>query len=163
MLPFFNGERTPNRPNARGCLLGLTAANADGGHMLRATMEGATFGLKFGLEQLRNLGIESEEIILTGGGSRSAVWRQMVADVCQLPVILLQQEEGASFGAALQSLWVLQRQQNPNLTIEEISATHLSRDTSRSTQPNANHALTYARSYQQYQRALAQVTPLFNT
>ena len=102
MLPFFTGERTPNLPKASASLLGLTAQNCTRGHLLRATVEGATYAIRFGLDELTRLGIEAAEIVLTGGGSKSAAWCQIVADICDLPVTLLAQDEGASFGAALQ-------------------------------------------------------------
>ncbi|MBR9908809.1 MAG: xylulokinase [Gammaproteobacteria bacterium] len=161
VLPFFNGERTPDLPNGRGCLLGLTSSNTDRGHILRATMEGATYSLYFGLQELRALGLEATEIVLTGGGSRSAVWRQMVADICQLPVSLLNQEEGAAFGAALQALWILQNTETHSLSIEQITREHLSRNEALCTQPNINNSRIYERGYADYQRALAQISPLY--
>ena len=84
-LPFFNGERTPNLPGAKASLVGLDAGNCTKGHWLRATVEGATFGLKFGLDELAGLGLAAESIVLTGGGANSTVWRQIVADVTGLP------------------------------------------------------------------------------
>ena len=103
VLPFFAGERTPNLPNARAEIIGLAEGNSSKGHLLRATVEGVTFGLRFGLDELRRLGVAAHEIVLTGGGAASAVWRQIVADICNLPVTTLEHEEGACFGAALQA------------------------------------------------------------
>jgi len=161
LLPFFNGERTPNLPNARGCLLGLTTGNTSKGHILRATMEGATYSLNFGLKELGKLGLEATEIILTGGGSRSAVWRQMVADICRLPVTLLNQQEGAAFGAALQALWIMQKTDTPTLGIDQLTREHLSRNEALCTVPNTDNTGIYEQGYAEYQRALAQVTPLY--
>lgn len=161
VLPFFNGERTPNLPNARGCFLGLNGSNTDKGHMLRATMEGATYALYYGLSELAKLGLKASEIVLTGGGSRSAVWRQMVADICNLPVVILDQEEGAAFGAVLQALWVLGKSQNPDLSIEDITNAHLSRNESLSTRPIQKNVEEYEAGYAAYQRALQQVAPLY--
>lgn len=160
-LPFFNGERTPNLPNAHGSILGLASGNCSPSHMMRSVIEGATFALRFGLDELGRLGMDFQEIVLTGGGSKSAVWRQIVADVCNLPVTLLQQEEGASFGAALQALWVLQRQDNPTLKIHQITDEHLTANTELCVSPDAQSSSVYADSYLNYQRAVAQISPFY--
>jgi xylulokinase len=161
LLPFFTGERTPNLPNATATLLGMTAQNCSRGHILRATAEGATYAIRFGLDELRRLGIEATEIILTGGGAKSAAWRQIVADVCGLPVTLPAQDEGASFGAALQALWVLQRLDDRALDIAAITDTHVATRPELGAAPDPAHARSYARAYAGYRRALEQLTPLF--
>ena len=101
MLPFFNGERTPNLPNGRGSLFGMTATNLTPANLYRAAMEGAVYSLKNGYDAFVDAGMRFEAIRLTGGGSHSAVWRQMVADVFGLPVDVPEQAEGAAFGAAV--------------------------------------------------------------
>ncbi|HWM27871.1 MAG TPA: xylulokinase [Woeseiaceae bacterium] len=162
-LPFFNGERTPDLPNAKGCLLGLDSRNFSKGHILRSTVEGATYALRFGLDELTKLGMQSREIILTGGGANSSAWRQIVADICDLPVTILEQDEGASFGAALQALWALQRQSDPSATIDAIVAEHLSRDVARCTSPKPRNRGAYSQGYAAYRRAVEQIAPLYTT
>ncbi len=103
-LPYLQGERTPNLPGATGVLHGMTTRNLTPGHIARATMEGVTLGLAYGLERLRALGIAPTEIRLTGGGSQSAAWRQLCADIFATPVVTLQSAEGAALGAAIQAL-----------------------------------------------------------
>lgn len=161
VLPFFNGERTPNLPNGRGCLLGLGPQNSGTEHMLRATVEGATYALKFGIDALQNLGMHATEVVLTGGGANSRVWRQIVADICQLPVTMLQQEEGASFGAALQALWVLQKQSDDSISIEDITTAHLSSNEALCSDPDPHNVDVYEDGYRAYRRAVDQVTPLY--
>jgi xylulokinase len=73
-------------------------------HLMRATMEGVTLGLAYGLDGLRQLGIVPTEIRLTGGGSKSAVWRQICADIFACRVVTLAEAEGAALGAAIQAL-----------------------------------------------------------
>ncbi len=160
-LPFFNGERTPNLPRAKGCVLGLDAHNSSKAHLLRSTLEAASFSLLFGLDELKRLGLQAKEITLTGGGSNSKVWRQMIADMFQLPVRVLKGEEGASFGAALQALWLLQLKTNPGLTLAQVCSEHCETDASKAAQPNAGMTAVYAAAYARYQRALQQVAPLF--
>lgn len=158
-LPFFAGERTPDLPRATASLLGLAAHNCTPGHLLRATVEGVTYGLRFGLDELRRLGVVGSEIVLTGGGSRSAVWRQVVADVCELPVVLPEADEGASFGAALQALWALRRQSDPALGIAAVVAEHVRFRDDLGARPDPARAETYEHGYAAYRRAIREVAP----
>lgn len=161
LLPFFNGERTPDLPRAKGCLLGLDARNTSRGHMLRATVEGATFALKFGVDELKALGLAAGEIVLTGGGALSRVWRQIVADVTGLPVVILAENEGAAFGAALQALWSLERRRDPALDIGAVTDRHVRVDTTAAVRPDPQNVATYAAAYRNYARALDLLSPLF--
>jgi xylulokinase len=156
-LPFFAGERTPDLPRATASLLGLAAHNCTAAHLLRATVEGATYGLRFGLDELRRLGMAGERIVLTGGGARSRVWSQVVADVCGLPVTQVAIDEGASFGAALQALWVLRRQTDPSLSIAELVADHVRPRPELGAEPRAAEGERYERGYVTYRRAVAEV------
>jgi xylulokinase len=163
VLPFFSGERTPNLPRATASFLGLNAHNCTRGHLLRATVEGATYGIRFGLDALRRLGLEGSGIVLTGGGANSQTWCQIVADICDLPVSLLVQDEGASFGAALHALWILERQENPSIGIEDITAEHLSHRPELSRTPDTANAARYQEGYAAYLRAVGQLAPCTKT
>lgn len=100
-LPYLSGERTPHRdPLARGAFIGLTLRHGLG-HMVRAVLEGVAFSLRDGLVIMQELGLALDEVRLIGGGARSAVWRQIVADVLGQPVTTMRAEEGPAFGAAL--------------------------------------------------------------
>jgi xylulokinase len=105
-LPYLVGERTPNLPNGVGVFHGLTTANMTPANLARATMEGATLGLAYGLNRFRSLGIKPSEIRLTGGGSKSRTWRQICADIFRIPVVCLATAEGAALGAAMHGAWV---------------------------------------------------------
>jgi xylulokinase len=102
-LPYLNGERTPNLPDGSGVIHGLNPATASPAHLMRAAMEGATLGLAYGLRRFDALGLTPGEIRLTGGGSKSAVWRQIAADVFGVPVVSLATAEGAGLGGAIQA------------------------------------------------------------
>ena len=102
-LPYLNGERTPNLPNGTGVIHGLSGAAGSPAHLARAAMEGATLGLAYGLQRFQELGVSPSEIRLTGGGSKSAVWRQISADVFGVPVVGLATAEGAGLGGAIQA------------------------------------------------------------
>ena len=103
-LPYLQGERTPNLPNGCGVLHGMTTSNITPAHLARAAMEGVTLGMAYGLRRMKSLGLKPTEIRLTGGGSRSAVWRQMLADIFGYPVVTMESSEGAALGAAIQAL-----------------------------------------------------------
>jgi xylulokinase len=105
LLPYFAGERTPNVPDGSGVLLGLNGQTLSAGHVARAAMEGATMGMNYGLRRLADLGVKAKEIRLTGGGAKSAVWRQIMADIFGVPVVGMIAEEGAALGGALQAAW----------------------------------------------------------
>jgi xylulokinase len=156
-LPFFNGERTPNLPNARGCIVGLSGHNTSPANLLRSAVEGATFALKFGIDELANLGVEARAIVVTGGGSKSATWRQIVADICATPVVVLEQDEGAALGAALQALQLVE----PGTAIGDLVDAHTSRDEGRCCEPNATAVRFYSDAYREYQRAVDAAAALY--
>ena len=105
LLPYLAGERTPNVPEGSGVLLGLTNQTFSAGHLARAAMEGATMGMNYGLRRLADLGVKAKEIRVTGGGAKSPVWRQLMADIFGVPVVAMVEDEGAALGGALQAAW----------------------------------------------------------
>ncbi|MHC1668373.1 xylulokinase [Stenotrophomonas maltophilia] len=160
MLPFLNGERTPDLPLGKGVLAGLDTHNFTPAHIYRAAMEGATYSLKFGYDAFRRAGMQFDRIVLTGGGSNSAAWRQLVADVFGLPVDVPVQAEGAAFGAALQALWAIGRSQGDAAPISEVTAQHVSVDPALSARPDSGRSAAYASAYSRFLRHLEAVTPL---
>jgi xylulokinase len=100
-LPYLQGERTPVLDaQARGGWIGLTARH-ERRHLVRSVLEGVAFSLRDCLEVVRASGVEVRELRATGGGVRSAVWRQILADVLGVPLLPVGAEEGPAFGAAL--------------------------------------------------------------
>jgi xylulokinase len=100
-LPYLSGERTPyNNPFARGVFFGISNRHQKG-HFVRAILEGVAFGLLDSLLLIKQLGIDSKEIVLSGGGARSEVWQRILTDVFDMPTVTTNSEEGAAFGAAL--------------------------------------------------------------
>ncbi|MFK7958761.1 MAG: xylulokinase [Lysobacterales bacterium] len=156
-VPFFGGERTPNLPKGQGCILGLNSRNMLPNNLLRSAMEGATFALKFGIEELASLGVAANEIVLTGGGANSAQWRQLVANVCNAPVAVFKDNEGAAFGAAMQALQLL----TPDSDIASIVDDHLVTDPGRCCEPESAAVDDYAKHYQPYQQAVDAITTLY--
>ncbi len=100
-LPYLMGERTPHLdPNARGVFFGLSSIHTKA-HMLRAVMEGVAFSLRDCLEIIRSVGISPQEMLLCGGGAKSPVWKQMLADLFRLPTATLTGSEGPALGVAI--------------------------------------------------------------
>ncbi|UCG25525.1 MAG: xylulokinase [Chloroflexota bacterium] len=100
-LPYLLGERTPHMdPRARGLFLGLTASHGRA-ELVRSVMEGVALACYDAYSVLNEVGVQPDHIIMAGGGARSPLWRQIVADVFNLPVRPLVTEEQAALGAAL--------------------------------------------------------------
>jgi xylulokinase len=100
LTPYFLGEKTPlNDPLARGIVVGLHLGHRRG-HLFRAVLEGVAFAFRHHVDVLRELGVGAERVNLTGGGSGSALWRQIIADVLALPVVRRDHRSGAALGAA---------------------------------------------------------------
>jgi xylulokinase len=101
-LPYLSGERTPHaNPNATGVFFGLTRRHGRG-HVTRSVLEGVAFGLRDNLQLLLEAGVQQpEEVRISGGGARSPLWRQILADTLGVPLRAVQTTEGAAFGAAL--------------------------------------------------------------
>jgi len=99
--PYLMGERTPHLdPNVRGGLVGISPSHTRG-HVIRAILEGVAFSLKDTFSIFEEIGVPVTNIRLGGGGARSALWRQIQADVYGHEVELMEAEEGAAYGAAI--------------------------------------------------------------
>jgi xylulokinase len=100
-LPYLTGERTPYPdPNARGVFFGLTLRHGKA-HMTRSVLEGVSYGLRDSLELMKNLKLPINQVIALGGGARSPLWRQMLADIFGTELATVHVTEGAPYGAAL--------------------------------------------------------------
>ncbi len=138
-LPYLTGERCPYaEPGARGGWMGLTSRHGRA-HMIRAVIEGVTFSMAQILDLVRSVGVPVSAVRLGGGGAKSALWRQMQADMYGCQVSTTNTEEGPAFGAALLAgvgagLWN---------SVPEATAATVRQTESRDPGPQA---LQYARS-----------------
>ena len=99
--PLLTGERTPHfDPDAKGAWIGLTVRHGRA-HMIRSLLEGATFAMRDSLELIREMGVAIEQVRVSGGGARNALWRQIQADIYGCDVHTLNSTEGPAFGVAL--------------------------------------------------------------
>lgn len=100
-LPYLSGERSPlNDPNARGVFFGLRLEHRKC-HMDRAVIEGVTYALRDSFELIKNLDVPITTVRLTGGGAKSEIWAQMIADIMNVNTVTIAVEEGPALGASI--------------------------------------------------------------
>jgi xylulokinase len=107
LLPYLDGERTPNLPDASGSLIGLRRANMTPANLARASVEGMLSSLADGMAAVREAGVEIRRVILIGGAARSRAVRAIAPTVLGLPIVLPPPAEYVALGAARQAAWVL--------------------------------------------------------
>ncbi len=160
-MPFFEGERTPNCPQGTGVYFGVRPATFDAAHLARSAMEGATLGLNYGLDRMRQLGLRPQEIRVTGGGSKNPLWRQIVADVFNAPVVCLVQEEGAAYGAALQACWAWRNSRGQRTDIGDITDRFVKLDEAARVNPDPARAARYRELQALFNRLVADLGGAF--
>jgi xylulokinase len=107
LLPYLDGERTPNLPNATGTLQGITRTNLTAGNLARAAVEGVLCGMADAVDALRRVGVRPERVVLIGGAARSRAVQDMAPSLLGLPVGLPAAAEYVALGAARQAAWTL--------------------------------------------------------
>ncbi len=155
LLPYLEGERTPNVPAGTGVLLGLNAKTYSPEHFARATMEGVTMGMNFGLRRLAELGVKPTQIRATGGGAKSKSWRQIMADIFNTEVVTLKVSEGAAYGAALQALWCWRRTQGEKISMHDITDQFVELNHEETAQPEKKNVEIY-RELQELQDGMSE-------
>lgn len=160
-LPFFTGERSPDLPAASGAFLGLRPDNFDAGCLARAAMEGATFALARLLDRLVELGLTVRELRLTGGGSRSPLWRRILASACDQPVSTGVEPEAAALGAAIHALWTHRRTSEPGLSAAACVAELGLHEELETVAPEPEWTATYRARRMVYEQAVAALAPVW--
>jgi xylulokinase len=160
-IPFLNGERTPDLPNAQGSIIGLSANNTTPANMMRATVEGVTYGVLAGLELILERR-RPEQIQLIGGGARSEGWRQMIADITGSVIQVPAMDEAGCLGAAIQAMWAWKKRQGNPEPLLDITRRCVTIDTSKTAIPvPAKHAL-YESAISRYRDRLQQCYGVHN-
>ena len=129
-LPYLQGERVPDLPQARDLLLGTGGAplSHDERHALapgalfRAALEGVSLNLAWGVDRMRALGITVDAVRVVGGGAQNALWRQILADALDAPVTPLREGESAALGAAILAAWTARRQGGEDVSAHAVAA-----------------------------------------
>ena len=164
LLPYLAGERTPNVPAGSGVLLGLNNQNFSSGHIARAAMEGVTMGMNYGLRRLAALGVKAKEIRVTGGGAKSPVWRQLMADIFGVPVVAMVEDEGAALGGALQAAWcVALSNGNPKAKLSDFTTGTVALDEATRCAPNKANLARYRELQTQQDKLSLALRDLFLT
>lgn len=158
-LPFFNGERVPSLPEAGGSFLGLASHNMHADNFCRAVIEGATYGLRYGLDLLGELGIVTSSIRLIGGGAKSLSWRQIVADVMNVELSCPSVGEAAALGAALQAAWCASHQRGTSVSLSELCDRAVSVADDTVTRPRPEQVAAHEHVYRSYRTHLHQQFP----
>ncbi|MGY0385781.1 xylulokinase [Nocardioides sp. WG-D5] len=113
LVPYLEGERTPDRPSARGVIHGLTLATAEPAYLARAAVEGLLCGLADGIDALKAQGVAVNRVLLVGGGARSEAVRRLAPVVLGHPVLVPEPGEYVADGAARQAAWTLAGGEEP--------------------------------------------------
>jgi xylulokinase len=166
VLPFFNGERTPNLPNGKASINGIAAGNFKRENLARAALESAIFGMRLGIEGFHSLGYKAKEIRLTGGGAKSSLWQSIAANVMNLPVRVPARTEAAAMGGAIQALWCLLNNsptETKKVSIKNLAEEHISLEGASSSdiKPDKKTVAAYDKAYTKYSRYLKALSPLY--
>ena len=143
LLPYLEGERTPNVPDGTGVYFGVNARTFTAQHFARATMDGVTLGMNYGLRRLAKLGVKAKQIRATGGGANSKLWRQIMADIFNAEVVTLKVGEGAAYGAALQALWCWRLQKGDRVNIADLTDHFVTLNHAETATPEKNSVAAY--------------------
>lgn len=155
-LPFLNGERTPDLPEARGSLLGISANNFTPQNLVRAVIEGVSFGVLGGLDLILE-GRRADVIYVIGGGSRSKAWRQLLADATGARIEVPVEEEAGSLGAAIQAIYVDAAQSSKPIGYEELVGRIVKVDPARSVVPQDHQRALYLTAIERYRIRLREL------
>jgi len=153
ILPYFLGEKTPvHDADVRGAILGLSFAHGLG-HLWRALLEAYAYGIAHHIEVLNDMGHRTENYVASDGGSKSAVWMQIVADVLQKPVQRLRGHPGSCLGAAWTAAMGIGLAKDWSAISRFVSlADRL--------EPNPAHKAIYARGYAAFRRLYKPIAAL---
>jgi xylulokinase len=149
-IPFLNGERTPDLPSAHGSLIGISASNFTPENFIRATIEGVSFGILDGLDLILE-GASAKRILLIGGGSRSAQWRQLLADASGTAIQVPLEEEAGCLGACIQAIFAARSEIGLPETFIEICDRCVKLNDKRTAFPNPALASQYTQARAAYQ------------
>ena len=158
VLPFFNGERTPNLPAGKASVNGITGANLKIQNIARAALESAIFGMRIGLESFNRPGFRAREIRLTGGGSKSPLWQSIAANVMNLPVRVPANSEAAALGAVVQAIWTFE---GGRKALETLTDEHIALEGGAVVKPDPKSVKAYNKAYEEYSRYLGALGPLY--
>jgi xylulokinase len=155
-LPYLQGERTPHLDAyARGGWIGLSAIH-DRRHLVRSVLEGVAFSLKDCFAILNEQGLAIHQVRATGGGAKSPVWRQIIADILNVELVTTNAQEGPAFGAAL----LAGAASGVYASVEQACEATIK--VAERTSPDPARAALYAEAYKTYQALYPALKPLLS-
>ncbi len=158
LLPYFNGERTPNYPNGKATIIGLNTTNTNEANIARAALESAIYSMKVGLEAFVEQGFKAKKLILIGGGAKSKVWCQMISDAFGLEVVIPEISEAAAFGGCIQVLSLLE-----NKKISEVAKEYVIMSDKNHYFADSKNYKDYENSYKSYRKYDSALSSIFST
>jgi xylulokinase len=161
-LPFLNGERTPDLPGARGSIHGIAPGNFKPEALIRAVVEGVTFGILCGLD-LVMAGKPVDAISVIGGGARSRAWRQLLADATGATIRVPTEDEAGALGAAMQALVAWKRSRGDTVSYREIAPVFVREDEGKSCHPRPELKANYDDARKRYRTQLEASYPGLQT
>ncbi len=147
LIPFLIGERVPDLPHATGTLHGIRPGWLSPPRLYRAAIEGVTANLASGINRLRALNVPLTDVRLVGGGAPNPLWRQILADMLNLPVTPLAEPESAALGATIQAIWT-----HTGTPLNQLTQSRLTRADTITPSPNAT---TYTNFITNFERTIA--------
>ncbi|HTW12045.1 MAG TPA: xylulokinase [Solirubrobacteraceae bacterium] len=142
LVPYFEGERTPNLPNAKASVHGLTIASTTRENLARAAVEGMLSGLGAGLDAVRAIGVEAQRLLLIGGAAQNEAVQRIAAQVFDAPVVVPAPGEYVADGGAVQAAWALSGER-PKWSLDLVA------------QPPSDFQPTIRDTYREYARAVS--------
>ncbi len=143
LVPYFEGERTPNLPHAKASLHGMTIASTTRENLARAAHEGMLSGLGAGLDAVRAVGVRDRRLLLIGGAAHSTAVQTVASQVFDSPVVVPAPGEYVAEGAAVQAAWVLTGKR-PDWHVDTVA------------EPDTDHHPEIREQYGRYAAAVAQ-------
>ncbi len=152
-VPFLNGERTPDLPTACGSIVGMSASNFTAANLIRAVIEGVSFGVLNGLDLILN-GKPAERILVIGGGAKSAQWRQLLADSTGALIQVPAETEAGALGAAMQAIHAHSQLTGDPQSFTEIADRCVKLDDNSTAVPQSGLGDAYKLAIQRYKEAV---------
>lgn len=154
-LPYLTGERAPiNDPYAKGVLYGMGIHHTKQDLDL-AVVEGVTFALRDSFELIKNLGVDIKRVRITGGGAKSNIWAQLIADIFNVEVVKIKAEEGPALGAAILAMVGCNEYADVETACENIV------ELSTSFTPNINKVEMYNSKYHEFTKLYPKLKELY--
>lgn len=157
-IPFLNGERTPDLPEARGSLVGVSTSNFSPAHLIRAAIEGVSFGILNGLDLILR-GQPADRILLIGGGARSPGWAQLLADATGALIQIPEEDEAGCLGAAMQAAYAYARQHGEPVSFPQLADQWVRVREDRTAHPHPAKRPAYDAARANYRQRLHRLYP----